>query len=947
MKQSIYLKLHFILAFLLLVDFQIFSQQSTKFTGKVSDINTNRPIVGANIIVDGLSRAVTNFTGFFELSLEDGSSAEIIVSHIGYKNQSIEITDSTSILLVLLEKSTISLQEVEIKVSREEFSDTQSIERLNLTQLKEIPAIDFYSALSALKDIDVVAQGLQFQSVNSRGFAASGNARFLQIIDGMDNQSPGLGFAIGNFNGLSEIDLESVEIRHGPESSRFGTSAFNGVMIMHSKDPFLSEGFSFSSKLAANRFNEGLEGYLDRQAGLIYDNSFRFAKVINQSFAFKVNASVFSATDWIADDLRNINAGDTNNFHPENPAYNGINVYGDESSTLLQSGTRAQFPETQFSVTRTGYRERELVDYDITNYKAGAAIHYNVSSDTRLILQGNFAHGSTMYTGDNRIYLGDMSQWQSKLEINNPKWMVRGYTTNQNINNAFDSRFLALHLNRSVRSDQEWFSTYELIYNGLLISRGISGQDHVVARVASDGDVKVNNNSTGENRLIPGDPLFNSERENIINTQGFDKGAGFTDHSKLYHIDGELNISDFTNGLITEIGGNFRFYDPESGGVILADSIGNDITMHEYGFFIQTSASKLNERLKGIASVRFDKNENFNPRLSPRFSLLYNISDERNIRISFQSGFRYPTIKEQFAFQQLGNSVLIGGLLPVYEGLNLFSHSFYQDGVELFNNAVELDSDPFSEAIFFSREQAELRNLNILEENIIQEGDIKPIVPEKVSTIEVGYRGYFLDKKLYLDINGYVNFYKNFIGILRVVKPATSPSTDLFISAGQLNISNERKVFFMNSNSKGNISSQGISMKIDYNLQSGLKLGANATWSHLSQQNDDPLIPGFNTPGIKGNVSLGFNDPKQKFKFRAVVRMRDSFSWQSNFGDGRVDGYALLDIQLTREIPSIKSILKLGISNLFNTYYTDVFGGAQIGAIPFIQLNYQPSNFNR
>ena len=60
----------------------------------------------------------------------------------------------------------------------------------------------------------------------------------LQIIDGVDNASPGLNFALGNFLGASELDLMKVEIVSGASSAFYGPNAFNGVISMETKDPF-------------------------------------------------------------------------------------------------------------------------------------------------------------------------------------------------------------------------------------------------------------------------------------------------------------------------------------------------------------------------------------------------------------------------------------------------------------------------------------------------------------------------------------------------------------------------------------------------------------------------------------------------------------------------------------------------------------------------------------
>jgi outer membrane receptor protein involved in Fe transport len=62
----------------------------------------------------------------------------------------------------------------------------------------------------------------------------------MQLVDGMDN-SPLLNFVLGNLIGLSEIDVQSVELLPGASSALYGANAFNGVLFMTSKSFHKSE----------------------------------------------------------------------------------------------------------------------------------------------------------------------------------------------------------------------------------------------------------------------------------------------------------------------------------------------------------------------------------------------------------------------------------------------------------------------------------------------------------------------------------------------------------------------------------------------------------------------------------------------------------------------------------------------------------------------------------
>ena len=88
-----------------------------------------------------------------------------------------------------------------------------------------------------------------FKIINTRGFNSTSPVRSLQIIDGVDNQSPGLNFSLGNFLGKTELDTKGVEIIVGANSALYGPYAFNGVISMSTKDPFMFPGTSYQIKM--------------------------------------------------------------------------------------------------------------------------------------------------------------------------------------------------------------------------------------------------------------------------------------------------------------------------------------------------------------------------------------------------------------------------------------------------------------------------------------------------------------------------------------------------------------------------------------------------------------------------------------------------------------------------------------------------------------------------
>ena len=917
--------------------------------GTVRDQDSN-PMRNANLIVDHLqatSRSVgtnSNKDGEFSLFFNDVLPVILEVSSVGFEKQRVVISErDTKNLTVTMGLTSLGLREVVIrgdKVEEEILRADYAIEKLDIQELQLAPSFDFYDAVAGLKDVDVATQSMQFQSINARGFNATGNVRFTQMIDGMDNQAPGFGFSMGNFAGVSELDIESIELIPGPTSAHHGLNIFNGILFMKSKDPFLFEGLSGTLKLAANRFPEGGSGssFFELQGSGVYDFSVRYAKALSPKLAFKVTGSMISAQDWTANNFDNIGVGERFEQHPDIPGYDGVNVYGDEVQALLPLGDFG----ANVTVTRTGYAEEDLFDYDFTNYKLSGAVHYKIKEDLRLVLQGNYGKGNTFYTGDNRLFLRNFQLSQTKAELQGSRLNIRTYYTLQNSGESFDGRFLALQLMRSARSDEDWFRVYQAAFEGLLISRGVNGGDHKIARAAADSNIQLN--SPASARLEPGTDVFNAAYQRIVNTRGFEEGAAFKDNTSLYHVDGSYDFSGMWRFADLSVGANYRFFDPESSGVLFPDSTGNDITMFEYGGFIQLRKKLMEEKLQITASTRFDKNENFDPRVTPRFSLLYRYRNDHNFRLSFQNGFRFPNLRETFTFQNLGSAWLVGGLGPLIEPLDLAGTAMFQQAVDEFNRqvAIAINPDPEVNPVRFNQDQAEFLNLPILEAGLVAPGDIQAIRPEQIRTIEFGYKSVLSNKRLFVDLTYYHNTYDDFIGIIRVIKPKTSPQLDLFVAARQVNNSTEREQFFIYNNARETVRSQGISANVDYTSTGGFVLGVNAAWAALSSDPSDPIIPGFNTPSFKANYTLGHNNITKNLGFKINVRTRSSYPWESNFGDGEVDSYFNIDMQLNLRLPAIHSLIKAGMSNLGNEYYDNTFGGPRIGALPYIQITYDP-----
>ena len=296
---------------------------------------------------------------------------------------------------------TIQLQDLVISASRirEDINKSPvSIEKVSQSAIQQSAAPSFFDGLEHTRGVQMITPSMGFRVINTRGFTNTTNVRFVQLVNGMDNQAPHLGTPVANSLGPNDLDIEHVEIIPGVASALYGMNAINGLANFLTKDPFVYTGFSIQQKVGVNRAGSsfGAKPYTE--------TSFRWAKVIGSKFAFKINGTYLQGTDWVANDETDLNPNanqSTGLTGADNPALDPVNSYGNESSnrrTLSLGGKN-------YVVARTGYYEREVVDYSLRNIKTDATLSYAFQPDVTLTYTYRFADLDNVYQRSNRFRL--------------------------------------------------------------------------------------------------------------------------------------------------------------------------------------------------------------------------------------------------------------------------------------------------------------------------------------------------------------------------------------------------------------------------------------------------------------------------------------------------------------------------------------------------------------
>ncbi len=903
-----------------------FAQNS--ISGVITD-ETNQPLPGVSIKVVGESiSTMTDVDGKFTLKPTKQPPYVVEISSVGYATQSIEVTTPGQKLEVQLLSQDINLDEIVVSASRTPERILESpvtIERMGIRDVKNTSSATFYDGLENLKEVHFNTSSLSFKSINTRGFATVANTRFMQLVDGMDNSSPALNFVLGNLIGLSELDVQSVELLPGASSALYGANAFNGILFMNSKSPFDYEGISFYARYG--KTDQKLAGTND-----YYDFGIRAAHKFSDVFAAKANFTYLRATEWVAGDERSMTNGGIG--HEMNQNYNGLNIYGDEVTTFIPNVGQ---------VSRTGYYERNLNDNSIESIKADFSLHFKPwKDDFEVILQHKLGLGNTIYQGANRYRLENFIMQQSKVEIKNRNFFVRAYMTTEDAGDSYDMSFAAWNINRLAKSDQGWFTDYATAFLQSQIFLGADATTAAgLARNFADNNVSPAGLPTltpnGQAQFQPGTPEFQNALATVIQNPDLTQGAKFIDQSKLYHADANYNLKELVEFAEIQVGGSFRKYRLDSQGTIFTDFDG-PIKYDEYGIYTQVQKKFMEDRLKFTGSIRYDKSQNFDGQYSPRVSFVYSAGERKNhnFRVSFQTGFRNPTTQDQYIGLDLGPFALVGSaednLDRYVETMNVSAAgqalgspaTVTLTGRDAYN--TNLYSVPSVQAFALSQNPADLEIVNI-----------KLVKPEQVKAFEVGYKS-VTNNGITVDLNAYYNIYNDFMSTSRVIKPYygevgndfTNPNVLLGLQALA---NSDRRVYQVYTNTTEDVTSLGFGIGLSKKIYKDFELGVNYNHAQFDfdQSKDPSFIAGFNTPKHRVKASLGNQKLFENFGFNLNARWSDEYLWQSSFADGTIPSVTVFDAQMNYAVPSIKSVFKVSASNLFGNDYLQVIGAGRIG----------------
>lgn len=787
-----------------------------------------------------------------------------------------------------------------------------SIFKLTRDQVNRSAAPSFFDALEQVQGLQVITPSLGFKVLNSRGFSQTTNVRFAQLVDGMDSQAPHIGGAIGNALGPTDLDLEQVEVVTGTASALYGMNAVNGLANVISRSPFEAPGFSFQQKL----------GWTSQPFG---ESAFRFAHLFSSKFALKINASMLQGQDWEANNSTDIFPqanSSTGLLGDGNPGKDLVNWYGDESPnrrTLKLLGK-------SYLVSRTGYPEKDLLDYSIRTRKGDVGLFFRPTAHSQLRYTYRFALLDNVYQRANRFRLQDYLLQQHGIEYQSPALTVRAYTNSENSGNSYNLRSMAENIDRGHRSDNDWFATYSSAFE-IASATGLNASAaHQQARQVAD-----------LGRYESGTFSFQELLAKLQQVNNWDQGAALKVKARFYHGELQTNLTELATWLLQPlkiemwVGMDHRIYSIGADGNYFVNPVKGreteNILYSKTGGYFSLSKKLWEDKLRLGFVFRIEKNDYFNWTTNPRLSVVYVPNEHHSIRMGYQEGYRYPSIFEAFANITSGGVRRIGGLPLMSTGV--FENSYLAASISNFQAAVLRDSNTSGIAIAESIS----RNTGKLVKT-----PYTYIEPERIQSVEGGYRGSLAGNRLELSMDVYWSRFDQFIAQVNLNVPKTTLLDSIPFALYDKSLQTPYRVW---TNSTASITSMGASLGITYRMNSKWSLLGNATHAKLRNSSRvDGLEDGFNTPEWALNGGINASNLLKNWGGGIHYRWQSSYYWQSFLVNDWVPAYCTLDMHLQYAFAQLPLSLKIAGTNLIGATYYSYVAGPQVGRMGLLTLTW-------
>jgi outer membrane receptor protein involved in Fe transport len=395
---------------------------------------------------------------------------------------------------------------------------------------------------------------------------------------------------------------------------------------------------------------------------------------------------------------------------------------------------------------------------------------------------------------------------------------------------------------------------------------------------------------------------------NIDGTPRLSLGARIIDVSTVSTFEANYDFEDKIDFANLIVGGLVRSFNLDTEGTLYTD-YDEAIEFNEFGVYAQMQKDLMDDNLSLTASMRYDKQDVMeDANITPRLGLLYKLSDNSNIRVSAQVGYRNPTNQDKFIGLFNGEEVLLGSTKENIDRFSTNLGGFDWTGNQVFDTALNKSSWD--------------NGGNVVSESLDY------VEAEKVTSYDIGYR--YNSKDFTLDMNAYYSQYENFIGTNSVYVPAAiGQPAEVAMALGAF------AQFGVDANLDVPFDTYGFSVEAIKRFSSMYSMNLIYEYNQLdytAEANSDFELS-WNTP--EHRLKLGFTaNLAENTSFSANARYNSEYYYESSFIDATIRENTVLDAKFMFAVPALDNLqFELGGNNIAGRSYVSIPGSGQIGSL--------------
>ena len=445
-------------AFVMLASATMLAQ--TTITGVVKDAQTGETLLGANIKVSGKAVGTTSdFDGKFLLKVNDAPPFTIEISMLGFKAMNVEITKNNQEVMVSLQEDSTALEEIVFSASRRRQKVQEAPASVSIITPKDIlnsaAVVDPVMNLANIAGVQIQQQSANSINIEMRAGSGIFGTSTFPILDYRYLVTP----ASGQFNnyqtGMSNIDIQRVEVVRGAASALYGPGVTSGVVHFMSKSAIDYPGTTV----------EMLGGTLNT-TGMTVRHAF---KNDNDKFGFKVNVRYQKGTDFQLDPVADADFIASQQTSISQPAIVNGRVDPTQPGELLL---------TLSDLDDNGDGNPIATEY--LNYSANVHLEFRPNDNTTAFLSGGYASGGGLMFNSQGVGYSQGKDYWTQARIQSGGLFAQVFYNYNNGGDAENPTFLYASGLRQVakRSSLEGQIQYNFDIPNFLNSNFTIGSDY-------------------------------------------------------------------------------------------------------------------------------------------------------------------------------------------------------------------------------------------------------------------------------------------------------------------------------------------------------------------------------------------------------------------------------------------------------------------------------------